>query len=309
LQTWKVVANIRPSCEHAFGSATVTKAPNGTEIFWVYGTRWIRDNVPNPINKAKGQRGYFAPEWSGPCQEGNCAVDVFWSTDPQLQVWHNATAAELPKGMSAYNMDVTPVDSAALAKFNPELPPHRWVMAIEHLVPGYSFGTTFLINNGITPLDAPWVLMNTTQYFVPNLAGGTNGVGACPSVRYIPSTGYYYVISGGNKVYVVRSKDLMKWELGHSNGGAICQSTPAIDCTVMPSNWTSWAPTDAVRTQLNRCSAWDHFASDADLTEFVHDGTVSTLLMWQVSDQASQGLSLLSQYNGDQGSYFAANFE
>jgi len=132
---------------------------------------------------------------------------------------------------------------------------------------------------------------------------------SCPSIRYIPTTGFYYVITGGDKVILVRSKDLKNWELGHYNGGVVAESLPNVDCTLMAANWTAWVPSASDRDQLNKCSVWDHFASDSDLTEFRHNGEVSTLLMWQASDQASQGLSLFAQYDGDQASYFAKNFD
>jgi len=300
-----VMASIKESCNHAFGSAIVSKAANGTETLWVYGTRWYRENV----NIARDVN--LQPAWTGPCNDGNCAVDVFWSSDPELKLWHNATAAVLPAGTSAYNTDVAQVDPAALAKFNPGVPQHRWIMAIEVIVKGYGgFFTTFMINNGMTPVEGSWTYLQPTKYILPALGHGSNGAGACPSVRYIPSTGYFYVITGGDKVYLLRSKDLITWETGHYNGGAIFQSSPSTDCHIMPSNWTDWHPDTNTVTQLNRCAAWDKFASDADLTEFVQpNGKVSTMLMWQVSDQATQGLSVFSQYEGDQASFFAANFQ
>jgi len=92
-------------------------------------------------------------------------------------------------------------------------------MALEYLHDGFS--TIFLVNNEVVPSKGPWTLLDPTQFFIPKLAGGSNGVGACPSIRYIPATGYYYVISGGTNVYITRSKDLVNWELGHYNGGVI----------------------------------------------------------------------------------------
>jgi len=299
LLTWDIIVSLQQSCDHGFGSATVFKDPSdGKETMMIFGTRWIRYDIDQPN----------APQWDGPCSKGECSVDVYWSSDPKLQVWQNATAAALPKGMVAYNSDVAPVNPAALAKHNSALPPHKWIMALEYLFNGFS--TIFLINNGDVPTKAPWVLLDTKTYFIPKLAGGGNGVGACPSVRYVPSTGYYYVVSGGNDVYITRSKDLMNWELGKYNGGAILSPDPAGDCKVMSRDWTAWNPPNATRELLvNKCNTWDKDADDADLTEINYKGKVATLFMWDATNQGGIGFAELGLYEGTMEEYFAANYQ
>jgi len=298
LLTWNIIVSLPQSCDHGFGSAIVYKDPtNGKETIMIFGTRWIRVDVDHP----------GAPQWDGPCSLGSCAIDVYWSSDPKLQVWQNDTAAVLPKGMVAYNTDAAPVDPTALAKHNSALPPHKWIMALEYLYNGFS--SIFLINNEDVPTKAQWTLLDPSKYFIPKLAGGSNGVGACPTIRYVPTTGYYYVISGGNNVYITRSKDLINWELGHYNGGTVLSPSPAEDCKVMSRDWTAWNPSDATRTLLvQKCNTWDKDADDADLTEIQYNGKVATLLMWDSTNQASIGFSELGLYEGPMADYFAANY-
>jgi len=295
LTSWKTIVSLKQSCNHAFGSAYVSKNPNGTETLWIYGTRWTRfDGVGGPL-------------WDGPCSKGECAVDVFWSSDPNLQVWWNATAFEFPKGWTVYNIDAAQVDPAALAKYNPGVPSHRWIMACEHGVSG-GYNDNFLINNGITPDKGKWELLNDT-FFIKSEGG--NNIGSCPTVRYVPSTGHFYVITGGSSVWIIRSQDLKHWERGHYNDGKILSPNNADDCKVISSEWSAWKPTEKASNLLSmsQCTHWDTNNSDADIAQIVlHDGSVGTIILFDALDQATLGFPELALYHGTMESYLAANF-
>ena len=76
------------------------------------------------------------------------------------------------------------------------LPPHRYVMATEK-------GAAWAVNNNADgDLSHSWVTLPASEAY--------DGVEACPSVRYLPSDGYYYTVSGGSKVPLMRSRDLLK---------------------------------------------------------------------------------------------------
>ena len=59
-------------------------------------------------------------------------------------------------------------------------------------------------NNDDGDLSHGWITLPAEK-----AKGGALG---CPSVRYLPSDGYYYTVSGGNIIPLMRSKDLLSWE-------------------------------------------------------------------------------------------------
>jgi len=231
----------------------------------------------------------------------------FWSNDPKLQVWYNMTAFEFPKGWTVYNIDAAQVDPAALAKYNPNVPSHRWIMACEHGVSG-GYNDNFLVNNGITPDLGKWELLNDT-YFIKSEGG--NNIGSCPTIRYVPTNGYFYVLTGGFNVWIIRSLDLKSWERGHYNEGRILWPSPADDCKVISPQWSAWKPTEKAQNLLSmaQCPHWDTNNSDVDITQIVlPDGSVGTLLLFDALDQATLGFPELALYHGSLESYLAGNF-
>ena len=97
-------------------------------------------------------------------------------------------------------------------------------------------------------------------------SGPFGGSTECPSVRYLPSDGYYYVISGGHTVELARSKDLLSWEASN-------QST----LFIMPSSRDVLAATSVMKTAATNLQKggwylsaphrqmWDHASNDADM--------------------------------------------
>jgi len=303
LKTHEVIASLEQSCSHAFGAATVQPDEHGKETLYIFGTRWIRFDNPSPDDGVKDSK-HRKLGWSGPCSEGNCSVDVFWSNDPDLKVWNMATAFDFPKGQIVYNVDVGAVNPAALKKFNPTLPEHRWIMAAEH----DNEVSTFLINNGTSLTNGKWIAYTPPSEIKVN---GAVFPSACPSVRYAASTGYYYVLTGGYWVYIMRSKDLKTWEAGHYDGGVILKPNNTNDCKQISKSWSNWTPVPAAIVLLGKnCTQWDKNADDVDLTEIVlADNTIATLLMWDASDQRAIGFSELALYNANVETYLAANFQ
>jgi hypothetical protein len=111
-----------------------------------------------------------------------------------------------------YNTDVAMVGppqtpQAAKARAMSGLPPHQWVMILENA--GGKYGQ-FALSAASDPTD--YTQWEFTQFTMPP------GFGACPSIRYDPATGYYYVLTGGNSISVLRSLDLQKWEV---SGGVV----------------------------------------------------------------------------------------
>ena len=97
-------------------------------------------------------------------------------------------------------------------------------------------------------------------------SGPFGGSTECPSVRYLPSDGYYYVISGGHTVELARSKDLLSWEASN-------QST----LFIMPSSRDVLAATSVMKSAATNLQKggwylsaphrqmWDHASNDADM--------------------------------------------
>jgi len=256
---------------------------------YVFGTRWIRYDVD------KGRVG-----WDGPCSLGACGTDMFWSTD--LKTWHNASAVSYPKGLTVYNTDVTFVRSSP-----PSLPPHNWVLILEASA-SVGYQSSFYIKNATSLEEGEWMMLNMSQYYIPKFSTGGNSIGACPSIRFIPETGYYYVSTGGDYIYVVRSKDLKNWELGHYNSGTIIKPTTA-DCFFMSSKWTAWNPPNATMQLMSTCTKWDIDVSDSDLTEVMAaDGSVNTIFLYQPNNQGGVGFSSLFIHYGNYQSFFESYF-
>ncbi len=282
-----VLTNITETCDHAFGSALVTAGASG-QTFWVFGTPWIRDNV------FTGTAG-----WSGPCSQGDCSVNVFWSTDPQLQSWQAGPGAPLAKGLVVYNNDVTPVSASPSRQQAAGLPPHQWVMAIET---GAEY-TNFLVSNNSDPTGG-WTALDPTVYVVPKFG---RDIGSCPSVRYVASTGYYYVLTGGNTIYILRSTNLKDWELAQD----AVLSPSAADCAVAAPFFGNYTPSAEAQAHIARCSG-SGFGndSDVDLVEWLSPLTNATavLLQYGSGDQATFGFSNLATYPGSLDDFLAAFF-
>lgn len=309
----EIVVNITETCDHAFGSALVTVDPtkHGLNTFFIFGTPWIRVNSPLPPAPSHQPRDSLSHEkrsalhashsamlarvrakWSGPCAVGNCSVNAFWSTDPKLQRWMAGPGAPLQAGLTVYNNDVAPVVASSVAQTALGLPPHRWVMAIETRAEY----TNFLVSNGTSAGDpsAGWVALDPRTFVVPKIVPD---IGSCPSIRYDVRSGYYYVLTGGNTIRILRSQNLRDWTLAREP-----VLTPSIeDCNIASSFFGNYTPGSHEKSLIAKCTAKGFGNdSDVDLMEWVDPRTNTTVVLLQYGsgDQATFGFSNLALFSG-----------
>eukprot|EP01059_Diplonema_ambulator_P019864 TRINITY_DN3352_c0_g1_i1.p1 TRINITY_DN3352_c0_g1~~TRINITY_DN3352_c0_g1_i1.p1 ORF type:complete len:352 (+),score=82.27 TRINITY_DN3352_c0_g1_i1:35-1090(+) len=214
---------------------------------WVFGTAYDRGIVP-PI---------------GPNPNVPPGVYAWWSDD--LTQWHSA---KTDANWTQYNVDVGRVYGPSPSG----LPSHKYVMATE-------YGSAWLINDSPDGnLMKGWVLLDQSKY--------KGGVAACPTVRYLPSDGYYYTVSGGHVVYLQRSKDLQHWEQASTNfvqpSDADARIPPYVGSVGnfnFPPSWNSLANRDK----------WDHNSNDCDLCCESWGGASAVQTSWVVWGDSDQG--------------------
>lgn len=201
-----MIQNVSHSIGFGFGAAFVD---------YDHGMLWV-SATPNERGANKTAKRPFGPPHKF-CGHWECGVYVFNSTD--LLTWERSLADGIT--WSGPNTDIgrvygpgeqeqqrrrqkqLPRDGGeqqrpAAANLPGNLPPHRYVMATES-------GDAWIVNNNENgDLRSGWVTLPPSQ--------AKGGVEACPSVRYLPSDGYYYTGSGGRKIVLQRSKDLLHWE-------------------------------------------------------------------------------------------------
>lgn len=151
------------------------------------------------------------------------------------------------------NTDIGRVYSSPDHPTPSNLPPHRYVMATE------SGGAWAVNNNADGDLTKGWVTLTAAQAH-----GGSR---ACPSVRYLPSDGYYYTVSGGNTIALMRSRDLLSWETASGPAAPFIQ--PSKDDVAVAEDVMDSAAENLCRghadLSLPYWSQWDHDSNDADL--------------------------------------------
>eukprot|EP01043_Picozoa_sp_COSAG02_P057661 COSAG02_NODE_7039_length_3214_cov_14.690851_4_plen_423_part_00 len=154
------------------------------EALWVFGT------VDPPLG-------------GGPY--GRTQIFAWSSHDSGLRYWNRSLALQLPPGYSAWNTDVAPVGKNG-----------SFVMAIELQAPanvvGVPFSTAFAVCDGCgSDLSIGWRLLDASAYLFTKAR-----YNACPTIRYVPSDGYYYLLTLFSSVppgntfdtVIVRSKNL-----------------------------------------------------------------------------------------------------
>jgi hypothetical protein len=156
----------------------------GGEALWVFGT------VDPPLG-------------GGP--HGRTQIFAWASHDSELRHWNRTLALQLPPGYSAWNTDVAPAGGNG-----------SYVMAIELQAPssvvGVPFSTAFAVCDGCgSDLSGGWRLLDAGTHLFTKAR-----YNACPTIRYVPTDGYYYLLTLFDSVppgntfdtVVVRSKDL-----------------------------------------------------------------------------------------------------
>jgi hypothetical protein len=208
------------------------------------------------------------------------SIDAFYSSDPALSdaSWHHSPHVLMP-GRSVYNQDVAHVgaptvsfsssaassssgsppappsasSSSARAGVSPVLPPHQWVMIME--ADFSNGGHQFAVSNLADPTDSSgWVGLDYSVFRTDPLAGWQ--VGACPSIRFDPSTSWYYLLTGGNTIFLLRSQNLTtgSWQLASVPGGGIIVPD-ASDCVAGGAPWAAWySPSPLAAALMQNCT-------------------------------------------------------
>jgi len=205
LASGDVVANISSSIGFGFGSAFVDYDSGTLHIF---GTPKDRDtDTPRP---------YGPPPYSG-CRSNDMydpsrrcgGVWVFSTKD--LSGWRRL---QTDVQWSGANVGVGRVyaDNNRHSPRPSNLPPHKYIMATES-------GSYWAVNNNADGSDL------STGWSTLEPARARGGSKACPSVRYLPSDDYYYTVSGGDTVDIMRSRDLLQWERSSGNMSPFIQAS------------------------------------------------------------------------------------
>jgi hypothetical protein len=173
LQTGQIVANLSSSVGFGF----LSPFPD-----YEHGTMWI-----------------FGVEANRCTGNGNASVIYSWSSK-DLKSWDRHLAWDF--GIVTFNVQVTRVGALPGAKgpavsrpHSPVLPPHRYAMIVECFY--------FAVNNNEDGnLTYGWTLVDSKPPPAP--CGG-------PAMYYNPADSLYYVITGGDKIHLLRTADFLSW--------------------------------------------------------------------------------------------------
>jgi hypothetical protein len=285
MKTLLPIVNISVTCGQAFGSAMVLhSSTGGSDTLIITGTQWNRNTSP----------------WTGPCDgkdpNSKCSVNVFVSSSPSLEdsSW-SSNIPGIPLEFGVFNTDMMTVPIAANS-------PWTFVIALETT----GERARFLVTSNPDPTQlSSWISLNDT-YTVPSYPD----TGSCPSLRHDGK--YFYYLTGGTDIHIIRSIDLINWEESKTN--VLTHSTPG-DCIIVPSWFGPYIPTGEALQRLTTCGPTGNFGddSDVDLIEWENpfgnsaNGPV-TLLEYGSGDQRSFGFSNLAMYNGSLVSFLQSFF-
>jgi hypothetical protein len=289
MDTGDVLVNVSASQKMGFGSAFMDHDHGRV---WLFG-----------CHRGTGCVGTGTPKTEPLPNQGS--VHALWST--YLITWHGPVLTDVAwQGPNTATARVR-------GPTHPSLPPHRFVMLTEGL-------SVALNNNADGNLTHGWTTLPQCPQSVNPAAGcGDNvswayttcsveycsktdqvlcnhirlpplpaaqGLGACPSVKYLPSDGYYYVIfAGAPFVYIVRTRDFVTWEqpqqpfIQPSEDDA--NTSPYVG---NPSTMAKHAP-----AWYKTLSKWDWNSNDADMC----------CESWEPSGKVAKALA--SRKDGQQG--------
>eukprot|EP01060_Flectonema_neradi_P007605 TRINITY_DN15335_c2_g2_i1.p1 TRINITY_DN15335_c2_g2~~TRINITY_DN15335_c2_g2_i1.p1 ORF type:complete len:355 (+),score=53.78 TRINITY_DN15335_c2_g2_i1:56-1120(+) len=250
--TGEVISNIETSIGMGFGNGFVDY---DHETYWVFGT---------PLDRCGNQSRPFGP----PANETLHGVYA-WSSKDLI----NWTRFKTDANWNGPNVDVGRVYPSKYQLSSP-LPEHKYVMATEH-------GEWLINNNPTGNLATGWQLLDNSTF--------KGGVEACPSVRYLPSDGYYYTVSGGVRVVLQRSRDLQTWERASVDFLAPDANDSHVPNVVNGVGNIKMQP--GAENSLRNLNKWDNDTNDADLCCENWGGASKinqSYLVYGVSDQGSR---------------------
>ena len=225
-------------------------------------------------------------------------MDLFYSSDPALgdASWASAVPGIAVPGIGVYNNDIVAVPASAGL-------PYRWVMALE--VTGGSGPPRFAASAAASPTDvSAWALLNASH---------TVDGGACPSLRHDGT--FFYYLTGGTDISVLRSRDLRAWTLARE---LVLAHADAGDCVTAPA-WfgapAGYVPSGDAAAHMAACGRAGNYGddSDVDLVEWpapfgAAAGGPAVLLQYGSGNQATFGFSNLALYNGSMNAFLQSYF-
>lgn len=307
------------SVGYAFFSAIVDHV-GPVETLWVFGSNWDR---------AQSHRPGCAPWGCGSCaavasgnQSAQCLVGAWKSTD-LLTFEGPINILALPTNITVPNVGVSMVNRSSSIPPPANLPDHQAFMALEAGIPNHN-GHLIAINTGSKDynLFTNWVLLNISEY---SISGNVGEAVSCPSARYNPVDGYYYVMGGGNMVDLTRSKNLTtgSWSLAYEHIEIGCTyqlencsvGTPI--ARIAPDFYTQYwlnGSDHNMRIFLENMTAWQYSVNDVDFcddtkgtTYFIY-GTCAQTAPANFTGKASNFYQL-GIYNGTEGEWLASYFD
>jgi len=217
-------------------------------------------------------------------------VWVFSSAD--LVTW---ARAKTDVAWSGPNTDVARVRGVP-----PSLPPHRFVMVTEE-------GTFALNNNADGDLTRGWRTLSAAEASVPACPEGCQ----CPSIKFF--SGWYYLITGGNRIWLLRSRDLKAWEQpppalrpfvqSSAGDGAVAQIAGNAAPGGPIASADAWYAARHLTTpsvMLAHTAEWDHNVNDADFCCDSASGVAGAYVLYAPSTQGARptgGLNGTGAYN------------
>ena len=259
LETGKLIANVSETIATSFVSAFVDHGQPGGDVLWL--------SANNGDRSGATQYGW---QKNFPNQSGVLAMR---STDLRSFT----TSMAVPTGgpgqhAGTCNTEVARVDVAV-----PGLPPHRYVMILEHFAKDET--NDFLVNNNADgDLSHGWISANQPKFRA--------APGGGPSIRF--EGGRYYVITGGRQVMLCRSKDLgLKdpWQCRlmvspTGRGGALGPG----DGAIAPfAGFAKDAHRKGFDVMSQHLDEWDWNSNDADVC--CSGGSVGAFVIWGASTQ------------------------
>ena len=284
LHSGEIVANIAASIGFGFGSSFVDY---DHETLWIFGTRHDRcangglkkacDTDPNS-QECLAQQGVWSWSSSDLVTWTQHKTDVVWPDKCKVDCDLKTLAGN---STSNFNVDVARVRMASgNASPGVQMLPHKYVMVT-------NTGNLMVNNEADGNLTRGWYTMPV----------GTGWFG-CPSIQFLPSDGYYYVVQGGKDVTITRSQTLFQADSGECmrGGGPFIQPSPA-DGQVAPfANFSesvaSSNVTSVMLANLRQANfsarQWDFDSNDADICCESWGGAAevtSAYINWGISSQ------------------------
>ena len=189
------------------------------------------------------------------------------------------------------NVRISRVHATAAHPTPPNLPPHRYVMNSDSDTMRWAVN-----NNADGDLTHGWITLNSTgnKYFA------SGGVDACPSVAYVQSDGFYYTVSGGGRIRLQRSRDLVHWQ---SPPASMAHASPFIQPSegdTITADWVMASAAENLRKGHANLSfpfrsKWDYDSSDSDFccadpgASPANGGPRGAFILWGCNGQGASG--------------------